>query len=331
MSKEDYSMKKNNTTVEVRIRNGKIAVDDGFEGMLDPAANSSVFSDELILADFDFGNEPTAIPVVLVSSSPKPAAQATNAQQPVKSKPAAQATSSQQPTKSKPATQATIGQKPVKSKPTAQATIGQKPTKSKPAAQAANGQQSQNSNQASQANSNQQPQNSTNQASQASSNQQPQNSNQASQANSNQQPSKSKFGRLKEKLANLFGEDTTAASSANPVVNEPKNSFTNLLVKNFEVHQAPVPKEEKPKVSKKEIIVEAFTQKTIAGENQILLETVKEILETEQEFRYKEAHQKLVGWFTGNEKLSSWFVSNYPDKFFALPSDIVEIISKNIK
>ena len=295
-------MKKNNTTVEVRIRNGKIAVDDGFEGMLDPAANSSVFSDEPILADFDFGKEPTAIPVVLVSSSPKPAAQATNAQKPVKSKPAAQAT---------------IGQKPVKSKPTAQATIGQKP---------------QNSNQASQANSNQQPQNSTNQASQANSNQQPQNSNQASQANSNQQPSKSKFGRFKEKLANLFGEDvSTAASSANPVVNEPKNSFTNLLVKNFEVHQAPVPKEEKPKVSKKEIIVEAFTQKTIAGENQILLETVKEILETEQEFRYKEAHQKLVGWFTGNEKLSSWFVSNYPDKFFALPSDIVEIISKNIK
>ena len=294
-------MKKNNTTVEVRIRNGKIAVDDGFEGMLDPAANSSVFSDEPILADFDFGKEPTAIPVVLVSSSPKPAAQATNAQQPVKSKPAAQAT------------------------------IGQKPTKSKPAAQAANGQQSQNSNQASQANSNQQPQNSTNQASQASSNQQPQNSNQASQANSNQQPSKSKFGRLKEKLANLFGEDTTAASSANPVVNEPKNSFTNLLVKNFEVHQAPVPKEEKPKVSKKEIIVEAFTQKTIAGENQILLETVQELLETEQEFRYKEAHQKLTGWFTGNEKLSSWFVSNYPDKFFALPNDIVEIISKNIK
>ena len=316
MSKEDYSMKKNNTTVEVRIRNGKIAVDDGFEGMLDPAANSSVFSDEPILADFDFGKEPTAIPVVLVSSSPKPAAQATNAQQPVKSKPAAQAT------------------------------IGQKPTKSKPAAQAANGQQSQNSNQASQANSNQQPQNSTNQASQASSNQQPQNSNQASQANSNQQPqnsnqasqansnqqpSKSKFGRLKEKLANLFGEDTTAASSANPVVNEPKNSFTNLLVKNFEVHQAPLPKEEKPKVSKKEIIVEAFTQKTIAGENQILLETVQELLETEQEFRYKEAHQKLTGWFTGNEKLSSWFVSNYPDKFFALPNDIVEIISKNIK
>ena len=278
-------MKKNNTTVEVRIRNGKIAVDDGFEGMLDPAANSSVFSDEPILADFDFGKEPTAIPVVLVSSSPKPAAQATNAQQPVKSKPAAQAT------------------------------IGQKPTKSKPAAQAANGQQSQNSNQASQANSNQQPQN----------------SNQASQANSNQQPSKSKFGRLKEKLANLFGEDTTAASSANPVVNEPKNSFTNLLVKNFEVHQAPLPKEEKPKVSKKEIIVEAFTQKTIAGENQILLETVQELLETEQEFRYKEAHQKLTGWFTGNEKLSSWFVSNYPDKFFALPNDIVEIISKNIK
>ena len=310
-------MKKNNTTVEVRIRNGKIAVDDGFEGMLDPAANSSVFSDEPILADFDFGKEPTAIPVVLVSSSPKPAAQATNAQKPVKSKPAAQATIGQKPVKSKPTAQATIGQKPVKSKPTAQATIGQKP---------------QNSNQASQANSNQQPQNSTNQASQANSNQQPQNSNQASQANSNQQPSKSKFGRFKEKLANLFGEDvSTAASSANPVVNEPKNSFTNLLVKNFEVHQAPVPKEEKPKVSKKEIIVEAFTQKTIAGENQILLETVKEILETEQEFRYKEAHQKLVGWFTGNEKLSSWFVSNYPDKFFALPSDIVEIISKNIK
>ncbi len=280
-------MKKNNTTVEVRIRNGKIAVDDGFEGMLDPAANSSVFSDEPILADFDFGKEPTAIPVVLVSSSPKPAAQATNAQQPVKSKPAAQAT------------------------------IGQKPTKSKPAAQAANGQQPQNSNQASQSNN---------------SSQQPQNSSQASQANnSGQQPSKSKFGRLKEKLANLFGEDTTAASSANPVVNEPKNSFTNLLVKNFEVHQAPLPKEEKPKVSKKEIIVEAFTQKTIAGENQILLETVQELLETEQEFRYKEAHQKLTGWFTGNEKLSSWFVSNYPDKFFALPNDIVEIISKNIK
>ena len=325
-------MKKNNTTVEVRIRNGKIAVDDGFEGMLDPAANSSVFSDELILADFDFGNEPTAIPVVLVSSSPKPAAQATNAQKPVKSKSAAQATIGQKPVKSKPAAQATIGQKPVKSKPAAQATIGQKPVKSKPTAQATIGQKPQNSNQASQANSNQQPQNSTNQASQANSNQQPQNSNQASQANSNQQPSKSKFGRFKEKLANLFGEDvSTAASSANPVVNEPKNSFTNLLVKNFEVHQAPVPKEEKPKVSKKEIIVEAFTQKTIAGENQILLETVKEILETEQEFRYKEAHQKLVGWFTGNEKLSSWFVSNYPDKFFALPSDIVEIISKNIK